>query len=708
MGVILLLGSLFSTSLLVSGFVLLPSEQFLEIPLGLPCEYQIKTDTTQYSFHDPILIDENADFASQAAAEGWPGSGTETTPYIISGLNITGPINKQLISIKNTRVYFTISNCLLTGGRQGIALVNVRHGYLAHNILSNNDWDGVHLSGSRENYLVNNSIFNNRLRGIWFTGDSGNNSLIANKIDKGGLFIYADTLMGCVQALVANNTIDGKPLVYWQNQTAGTVPDNAGQVIIVNCTTITITGQNISDVRANMLVAFSSRVNIQQNVLSDGKYGIYLLRSKNCSLSSNIISRNRFGVFLEDSGSNFIVNNTIHDGDTGIQCYGGNNIFLNNSIIANSRRGINVYYSGPNLNTIMFNDFIDNGAREDGRNNSIYAYNYWSGLTSPDNNSDGIVDNPYIIENSMYGLPGTKDLYPQTTPNNPVLIHYISKPKILFPLSRAILLGTVSITVEWRAIIDFWGHDISYSVSYSPDSGSTWIEFASGLTSTSMEWNTTSLSGSTYYRLRVVATCSEGFTSEDTVDLIRPDHELVPHRALEYTVSPCYDCEKLPDWEDGEITVSVKDRSILFDQILIIWCNFDEQNFILELEQSGSNLTIIERYYATCLTDCLCPVRITGNISNLPEDLYNLIFTLKMTFYDLFDPSHVTRQNKTLAVMAIEIFSTSLLSEEQYFSPSVTLTSTTTTVSQQTPSLALLPLIVITFALTSWYKRRNS
>ncbi|MFX1286049.1 MAG: NosD domain-containing protein [Promethearchaeota archaeon] len=477
--------------------------------------------TQYYVSHNPISIDGDADFATQAAAERWPGIGTRTNPYIISGLNITGPINKQLISIENTRVYFNISNCLLTRGRQGIALDNVYYGYLANNILSYNDWDGIHLSRSRENFLVNNSFFHNRLRSIWFTRDSSNNSLIANRMDK-GLYIHADSLKTYVQTLVANNTVNGRPLVYWQNQAGGTVPANAGQVIIVNCSTITIIRQNISSECVNILVAFSSHVNIQKNVLSDGRIGICLFCSKNCTLSGNILSRNGFGISLINSGSNYIVNNTIHDGsDTGIQCHAGNNIFLNNSIINNKWKGISVYYSGSNLNTIMFNDFIDNGykysypqAGEDGRNNSYYAYNYWNNRISPDNNSDGIVDIPKNIGNSLYGNPGTKDYYPQTTPNNPVLIHYISKPVSLSPKHGTTLYGTTPITVSWRPSIDYWHNNLSYLVSFSPDSGSTWTNFAEGLNNTSIVWNNPDLPESTDYQLKIVAMCPEGLTTE--------------------------------------------------------------------------------------------------------------------------------------------------------------------------------------------------
>ncbi|MGY5876969.1 MAG: NosD domain-containing protein [Candidatus Thorarchaeota archaeon] len=61
--------------------------------------------------HDPIQITSDADFASQALAESWSGDGSETTPYTIENLNITG--EEYAISIVNTSVHFAIRNCLL-------------------------------------------------------------------------------------------------------------------------------------------------------------------------------------------------------------------------------------------------------------------------------------------------------------------------------------------------------------------------------------------------------------------------------------------------------------------------------------------------------------------------------------------------------------------------------------------------------------------
>ncbi|MHA2161705.1 MAG: hypothetical protein ACXABF_04735, partial [Candidatus Thorarchaeota archaeon] len=68
--------------------------------------------------HDPIVINDNQDFETQA----WPGNGSESNPFIIDGLNITD--FDSCISIIGTTAYFIIRNCFLRsiGGFSGFAV----------------------------------------------------------------------------------------------------------------------------------------------------------------------------------------------------------------------------------------------------------------------------------------------------------------------------------------------------------------------------------------------------------------------------------------------------------------------------------------------------------------------------------------------------------------------------------------------------------
>ena len=145
---------------------------------------------------------------------------------------------------------------------------------------------------------------------------------------------------------------------------------------------------------------------------------------------------------------------------------------------------------------------------------------------------------------------------------------------------------------------------------------------------------------------------------------------------LEYNISACDDYGLLlPHWDDGVINVSLGDHGLVFDQTLIYYCDFNPSNFTMELHQVGSNLTIIEQYADDGLvTDCLCPVKISGIISPLEEANYTLTFKLEITVYDLFrftlphentsEPTGkpISFDSSTLAIIAIEIPSTKTIS----------------------------------------------
>ena len=63
---------------------------------------------------NPITINGNYNFSSTALIQGWTGNGTEISPYIIDGINIsttsTYPLRSDALDISNTSVYFKIVN----------------------------------------------------------------------------------------------------------------------------------------------------------------------------------------------------------------------------------------------------------------------------------------------------------------------------------------------------------------------------------------------------------------------------------------------------------------------------------------------------------------------------------------------------------------------------------------------------------------------
>ncbi|UCG00633.1 MAG: right-handed parallel beta-helix repeat-containing protein [Candidatus Heimdallarchaeota archaeon] len=90
--------------------------------------------------------------------------------------------------------------------------------------------------------------------------------------------------------------------------------------------------------------------------------------------------------------------------------------------------------------------------------------------------------------------------------------HQLSTFHITSPKSGDMLSGSVSI--EWSASFDPFGHSLNYTMYFSADDGATWTPLVSGLTTTSYSWDTTTVPNGLSYRIKVVATCSEGVTAE--------------------------------------------------------------------------------------------------------------------------------------------------------------------------------------------------
>ncbi len=117
--------------------------------------------------------------------------------------------------------------------------------------------------------------------------------------------------------------------------------------------------------------------------------------------------------------------------DEGIRVYSSSDYttVVNNSIFNSINYGIDVHSSD---NVLVYNNSLvgNNGATDtydfshvqgvnNGSGNQWYYNghgNYWSDWTSPDDDGDGIVDNPYILE----GDSGSHDPYPLVESSHPI------------------------------------------------------------------------------------------------------------------------------------------------------------------------------------------------------------------------------------------------------------------------------------------------
>ncbi|GAH38267.1 unnamed protein product, partial [marine sediment metagenome] len=100
---------------------------------------------------------------------------------------------------------------------------------------------GISMVYSNDSIISNNFLKQNEYSGISLTGSTGN-IISQNTFEFDGLFIWDS-----YHNTVSDNTVNGKPLIYFEDESDMTVPDNAGQIILVNCNNILIENQDIKD-----------------------------------------------------------------------------------------------------------------------------------------------------------------------------------------------------------------------------------------------------------------------------------------------------------------------------------------------------------------------------------------------------------------------------------------------------------------------------
>jgi parallel beta-helix repeat protein len=249
------------------------------------------------------------------------------------------------------------------------------------------------------------------------------------------------------------------PVGTWDSVTkTGTLTQDISNSIVINSDYIILDGNGYSisgDGTGNgVYVESQHHITIMNLTITNKLNGIRLYKTHTSIIENNTISNTERGIYLYEVAYVSIVNNhTFGNSNTGIsiRAYSHHNLIENNLSNLN-RTGIK--FEGGFFNTVRNNDFQDNTTNglvitDDwgfigstfvrfvtdnntiynnnfinnhsqayiytwlvGENNAFYldlpiGGNYWSNWVSPDENHDGNVDNPYVVNGVVDNLPWT-------------------------------------------------------------------------------------------------------------------------------------------------------------------------------------------------------------------------------------------------------------------------------------------------------------
>jgi nitrous oxidase accessory protein len=282
--------------------------------------------------------------------DGVDGSNDGDTVFVFNGTYY-----ENIIIDKKICLFGENKNTTVVDGNQEANTIHVKRdnvvisGFTIKNSSRLNWYDaGVRLNAS--NTEIKNNIIKDNMLGVFgkkvenivvYQNSFINDSLTFSLYDKETEPVYFSEKY--FSHFVQFNTVNDKPLIYVKNQENIKIPENAGQVIAVNCKGLKIKNLNLEYTDYGCMLINCNNCIVKNTSISNCDGMLWLISSSYNIIEQNNISNNFEGVCL-DRGSNY-------------------NIIRKNIISKNQIFGI-IIETYSNYNTIENNDFINNNEEQ--------------------------------------------------------------------------------------------------------------------------------------------------------------------------------------------------------------------------------------------------------------------------------------------------------------------------------------------------------
>lgn len=327
--------------------------------------------------------------------------------------------NNTIISVdeRTTALLITGSNVQVNGfttiqNYLGVKLEDAHHCTISNMMIKDN-FMGMEVVSSMDNNIDQNEIHNRLI-----LRDSPHNTIKENKIveehhpaissNDVGVRILRNNIIGFIrlvqrldcticdntisqgividdiefdmqwdELVLENNTAQGEPIRLYKNRDHEIIPPNTAQIILLNCSQMTIQDQNLTNVYSSIHLIHSSENiiqrsttgqiklwysydnTIQENTMCDTyNHNLDLFSSSGNYVQHNTLKGSYYGVYIKDSQDNLIKENQIIQNKWfGIISHSSSNMTITSNVI--SENGIGIQDATGDSNCITNNQLND-------------------------------------------------------------------------------------------------------------------------------------------------------------------------------------------------------------------------------------------------------------------------------------------------------------------------------------------------------------
>jgi trimeric autotransporter adhesin len=310
--------------------------------------------------------------------------------------NNENSINDNIIQGNNYGIDIDSSNLnsihgnLLTDNGMGFSFDSCWKNSIIGNTIQDGSY-GMSFDTSSNNILINNTIRNTSVFGLYLFS-SQDNVLDSNAMINCSLMMYGNEDTEYLNYIYSNNTVNGKPVYYILGRKQITVPDDAGEVILISSDHCTIKNLHLDKGTIGILLAYSSHNIIQGNIIANQSMIAVDLGSANNDnniIMGNIIQDNGYGVDLEYSKGNIIRKNRFASNGHGIFLFDTFNTLIWRNTLSTNSYGISV--AKANGSKIFFNNIYQNYAYGLSAEACVVSapWNWWGAISGPNANGNG-------------------------------------------------------------------------------------------------------------------------------------------------------------------------------------------------------------------------------------------------------------------------------------------------------------------------------